>query len=199
MSRGTGLVAAVAAAVLLTGCGSEHTSAGGTPTGGPVSTATPDPSLAACPPPGRKATTEGGRALPALTLPCLAGGADVALDRMTGVPTVVNLWASWCGPCRAETPALQDFSARAGAKVRVIGVATTDQSESTARTFLHSAGAHYASVYDESGKVRRALGLPGLPGTALLRPDGAIVKVLVGPVTTTSLTAAVSRYLDVSL
>ena len=65
-------------------------------------------SSAGCPPLGQQSTA--ATALPDLELPCLgsAGGSAPALPlrRLTGTPTVLNLWASWCAPCREELPAL---------------------------------------------------------------------------------------------
>lgn len=190
---------ALAAVVLLAGCSSGHgkrrnenASAGSS-----VAALRASARLASCPAPGRRAT--GARILPALTVECLGGGPPVELDRLTGRPAVVNLWASWCGPCRDETPGLQAFAALAGGRVRVLGVASEDASRQAALSFLVAAGARYPVAYDESGKLRRELGVSGLPGTVLLRSDGSIATIVRAPVTTASLAAAVRRYLGVTV
>lgn len=197
------LTVAVLLGGLLAGCGSGASKDAGAARSRPAPSAT---SLAAvraaarlqpCPRPGAAADT--GRRLPDLTVGCLGGGEPVALDRLTGTPTVVNLWASYCAPCRQETPALQAVAARSQGRLRVLGLASEDVSAQASLAFMTAAGAHYPSLVDTSGRVRRSLGLPGLPGTALLRPDGTIAKVLVGPVSQVSLAAAVHRYLGVTI
>jgi thiol-disulfide isomerase/thioredoxin len=61
--------------------------------------------------------------LPDLTLPCFTGGRPVGLADLRG-PAVINLWASWCGPCRTELPAMQRLADQAGDRLRVVGVDT---------------------------------------------------------------------------
>jgi len=116
--------------------------------------------------------------LPETPLPCLGEGPAVSLAGLDGEPTIVNLWASWCGPCVEELPALQALSA--DATVRVLGVLTQD----TARQGLAAAdglGVTFPSVVDDSGEVRRSLGLQALPATVLLRADGTVAHRYVGP------------------
>ncbi|HEY2175837.1 MAG TPA: TlpA disulfide reductase family protein [Mycobacteriales bacterium] len=131
--------------------------------------------LQRCPTPAGTAT--GRSVLPAETLACLGGGPSVPLRRITGSPTVVNFWATWCAPCRGELPDLQRFAKAAAGRVRVIGVDTEETSPSAALSFLQDARVHFPSVYDPAGRVSHAMGLPGLPGTVLLRADGSVAAV----------------------
>ncbi len=133
-------------------------------------------SLQPCPAPRRPAV--GRSVLPDVTLSCLGGGAAVPLRRVTGVPTVVNFWATWCAPCRGELPDLQRFAKRAGARVRVIGIDTEETSTTAALSFLQAAKVHFPVLYDQAGRVSHAMGLPGLPGTVLLRADGSVAAVV---------------------
>jgi cytochrome c biogenesis protein CcmG, thiol:disulfide interchange protein DsbE len=122
--------------------------------------------------------------LPAVALDCLAGGPAVRLDGLTGRPTVVNLWASWCGPCREELPAFNRLAATG--KVRVIGVASDDD----LRSALSYAGAlklDFPSLLDEHGALKARLGVPGLPATVLLDGQGRIVRRHPGQLTDASL------------
>src|SRR5690606_472439 len=64
--------------------------------------------------------------LPAVTLPCFSDGEPVALDQVRG-PAVVNLWASWCPPCRDELPVMQRLADRAAGRLRVVGVVVSDR------------------------------------------------------------------------
>ncbi len=132
-------------------------------------------SLQPCPAPHRPAA--GRSVLPDVTLSCLSGGPSVPLRRVTGIPTVVNFWATWCAPCRGELPDLQRFARSAGARVRVVGIDTEETSPSAALSFLQAAKVHFPSLYDQAGRVSHAVGLPGLPGTVLLRADGSVAAV----------------------
>lgn len=115
-----------------------------------------------------------GPELPDLTLPCLGGGPAVRLrSEPPGRPTLVNVWASWCGPCVEEVPDLAAFAERAGERVGLVGVLTTDTQES-ALTFAESFGMRWPSVVDDDGVVLRAFP-PGPPVTLFLDAGGAVV------------------------
>ncbi|HEX6446739.1 MAG TPA: TlpA disulfide reductase family protein [Streptosporangiales bacterium] len=186
--------AAVLAAtlVLLAGCGGAGGSGGdsgaspGPPR--PPRTATPSASaslvakahLAACPdvrpaPPGTK-----GPSLPAVTLPCLGKGPAVAMGGLRG-PLVLNLWATWCGPCREEAPLFQRLHA-SGAKVRVLGVDTQDSGPNAALWFAIDRGLHYPNVYDAGGRLAVAAHAgKGLPVTLFVDRAGRLVHTKFGP------------------
>lgn len=123
-----------------------------------------------------------GAALPDVTLPCLGGGADVALRAAApGRPTLVNLWAYWCGPCQRETPALVAFSRRAGDRVGVVGIVHDDQPDQALK-FNRDFGVHYPSVVDSDGEVLRGQ-FSGLPVTLFLDAAGRIAYTQRGPFT----------------
>jgi thiol-disulfide isomerase/thioredoxin len=124
----------------------------------------------ACPPSTASAPT-GPDALPAVTLPCFTGGEPVALDRL-GRPAVINLWASWCTPCRAELPQLQAFADEAGDRVLVLGVVTDDVWDRAAS--IADYGVHFPAVFDPESTLKRALGRPGLPVTLFVAADGSV-------------------------
>jgi cytochrome c biogenesis protein CcmG, thiol:disulfide interchange protein DsbE len=116
--------------------------------------------------------------LPAITLPCLGGGRDVHLAGLRGKPTVVNLWASWCTPCRDELPVLQDFYTRAQDKVRMIGVDFEDTRPGAALQLLQQSGVTYPQVADFDKAVDQALGPHPVPMTVLVAADGEVVAKL---------------------
>lgn len=117
--------------------------------------------------------------LPALRLPCLGDGPDIELPRLAGRPTLVNLWASWCGPCREEMPLLQDAFEEHGAEVRFLGIVTRDE-PSVAIDFASSIGVTYAHVVDADGALLDRLGVPGLPVTLGVDPSGRIIARQIG-------------------
>ncbi len=128
-----------------------------------------------------------GASLPSLSLPCLTGGPDVNLSRLGG-PVIVNLWATWCTPCREEMPALQDTFERYGNQVRFVGVDTKDDPHSAA-AFLADVGVTYPQLVDPDGQLLADLRIPGLPVTVALDADGRVIKRHVGPLTRESLRA----------
>ncbi len=99
----------------------------------------------------------------------LPGGAAAYEQRIAalkGYPVVVNVWASWCGPCRFEFPVLQKLSARYGKRVAFLGIDSQDSSDA-ASTFLREAPVPYPSYTDPDKKIAESLHATlGLPDTA---------------------------------
>jgi hypothetical protein len=95
--------------------------------------------------------------------------------------------------------ALQRFASAAGSKVRVLGVNTEDASQDAPLNLLTDTKIHFASLYDQQGKTSRAMGLPGLPVTVLVRPDGSVADQQIGPVTFDQLRSLSRQHLDVNV
>jgi thiol-disulfide isomerase/thioredoxin len=98
---------------------------------------------------------------------------------------VLNLWASWCPPCREELPAFARLHRDGVGKVRVIGVASQDR-PGTALTYAADQDLPFGSLDDSDGRLARALRRPGLPVTVFLAADGAVAGVYQGPPLTDS-------------
>lgn len=90
-----------------------------------------------------------------------------------GRPVVVNIWASWCAPCRTEMPLLQEAAATYAGRAVILGVASNDDPEA-ARQFLTDLGLTYPNVFDVTGEIRVALGLTAYPTTYVFGPDGTL-------------------------
>jgi len=140
-----------------------------------------------------------GADLPRITLPCLSGGPDVALaSAAPGKPTLVNIWATWCGPCVREVPLLLKFRAAAGDRIGIVGVLHEDE-QGQALEFARQYGMHYPSVVDDDGKVLRAFG-SGPPITLLVDAGGHVRQVKRGEWhSLAELRAAVKSSLGLSL
>lgn len=100
---------------------------------------------------------------------------------LEGQPVVVNIWASWCAPCRTEMPLLQDAADTYEGRVVFLGVASNDD-PNEAKQFLDDLGLTYPNVFDTSGDVRVALGLTAYPTTYVFDSDGTILARVNGGV-----------------
>ncbi|MDQ4007052.1 MAG: TlpA family protein disulfide reductase [Actinomycetota bacterium] len=130
-----------------------------------------------CPPSDpRRGPVEDG--LPDVTLPCLGGGRPVHLAGLHGKPLVLNLWASWCTPCREELPVLQAFYERADGKVAMLGVDFEDTQPDAALQLLKQSGVTYPQVADFDKVVDQELGRHPVPMTVLVDPHGEVVAQL---------------------
>jgi thiol-disulfide isomerase/thioredoxin len=138
--------------------------------------------------------------LPDVTLPCLGDGPAVHLAGLTGRPTVINVWGSWCIPCREETAALSSVYDALKPKVRFLGVDTADDVNSALDFGTHvSPRVRYPSVVDADKKVLLGLARsPGPPETAFLNAAGVVVHVHVGPYDdAAAVRADIAKYLHV--
>ncbi|MFD0819309.1 TlpA family protein disulfide reductase, partial [Micromonospora zhanjiangensis] len=134
--------------------------------------------------------------LPDLRLPCFTGGAPVGLAELPG-PAVINLWASWCPPCRKELPAFQRLAVRAGDRLHVLGVDTRDD-RAAAESLATDFGLTYPTLFDPDERLRRALARTALPVTLFVDGQGRVRHVdNTGALTDDTLAALVERHLDV--
>lgn len=128
----------------------------------------------------RETVTAGqiGRPAPAYTLARLGGGEPVSSQAMAGRAYLINIFASWCTPCRGEHPYLTQLAEQG---VPIVGVASKDQPENAAR-FLAELGDPFAAVaLDRDGRFALELGAAGVPETFVVGADGAIRAVHRGP------------------
>lgn len=144
--------------------------------------------LVAC---GRGAPIGGGDDARLLDLD--AAGAVARVEQHEGAtPVLLNLWASWCAPCRDEAPVLAAAERRYRGRVAFLGINYQDSHEG-ARAFLDTFSIRFPSVFDPSGAVAREFGLRGIPVTVILDRDGAEIFRRVGTLTESELVAALER------
>jgi thiol-disulfide isomerase/thioredoxin len=128
----------------------------------------------------------------------LPGGKDAYEARIAalhGYPAVVNVWASWCGPCRFEFPHFQQAAAKFGKRVAFLGIDSQD-SDDAASTFLEEAPVPYPSYTDPDQGIADALGASlGKPDTAFYDREGKLVYLKQGPYSDEAeLRADIERY-----
>ena len=113
-------------------------------------------------------------------LPGARKGLRTRLAALRGHPAVVNIWAAWCGPCRAEMPVMQRVSLDMGKQVAFVGVDLKDNRQAAAG-FLKKIPVTYPSYDDPSGQVYNAEKLVGVPSTLFYDASGKQTFVHQGP------------------
>jgi cytochrome c biogenesis protein CcmG, thiol:disulfide interchange protein DsbE len=142
-----------------------------------------------------------GRPAPATSLPPLAGverdGKPVpglTPDLFPGKVTLVNVWASWCGPCREEAPLLEQLAQ--DTRIQLVGINYKDLPDN-ARRFLGRYGNPFAAVgADTAGRMSIEWGVYGVPETFVVGRDGRIAFKLVGPITPENLQTQVKPAIE---
>ncbi|MET0930652.1 MAG: TlpA disulfide reductase family protein [Aeromicrobium sp.] len=144
-------------------------------------------------------TASGDGALPDVTLACLGGGRSVNLAGLTGTPTVINLWASWCVPCRKELPLLARADAEHGDGLRIIGIDFKETSPDDAIELARVSGVTYPQLSDPDQSTARSLGVVALPQTVFVDGQGTIVATERKEFRSyAELSAAIERHLGVT-
>jgi cytochrome c biogenesis protein CcmG/thiol:disulfide interchange protein DsbE len=129
-----------------------------------------------------------GREAPATNLPPLAGSdlPGLASTDFKGHVTLVNVWASWCAPCREEQPLLMTL--KGDPRFRLTGLNYKDKPENALR-FLGEMGNPFAAIgVDENGRTAIEWGVYGVPETYIVGKDGRVLYKHVGPFTEQSIT-----------
>lgn len=120
-----------------------------------------------------------GSPVPATTV----DGRPLSLADLRGKVVWVDFWASWCPPCRAETPVLRDlYTAHHSEGLELVGVSVQESSVEDIRRYVETYGVTYPVVADLTGAIFRAWRVYGLPTQFLLDRDGIIRAIVQGPV-----------------
>ena len=102
-------------------------------------------------------------------------GDSVEFNQFRGKPLLVNLWATWCAPCRVEMPEIQELYERYGDRVRVVGVSLDSRgSEAQVRRFIENLGVTFSILLDPDERVVRQFKTIGVPATFLIDAEGTL-------------------------
>ena len=120
-----------------------------------------------------------GEGLPGVEIEPLLGGAAISLADIEG-PAVINLWATWCAPCRREIPDFEEVHRARGDEVRFIGI-NIGEDPARAQAFIDQVGATYDQFVDRQGAVVTELRSTVMPVTLVIDVDGNISTRHLGP------------------
>jgi len=117
----------------------------------------------------------------------LGSNTTVSTASYQGKVVVLNVWGSWCPPCRQEAPALQQASVQTARVARFLGINSRDSDPATAQAFVRAKGVTYPSIYDPDGQVllhfSGTLPLSTFPSTLILDRQGRVAARISGPIT----------------
>jgi len=114
-----------------------------------------------------------------IALDCLDGTPGVAVDSIVG-PALINVWGSWCEPCKQELPHFAHYLAQYGDRIQLIGVDVEEKSPALARKFVTTHGMTWPILYDANGSTRGKFGM-GVPVTWFVDATGKVVHKKYGP------------------
>ena len=146
--------------------------------------------LAAC------GSAASGDPLPAVEISGLTSGEVSLLSDIEG-PAVINLWATWCAPCRAEIPDFEEVHQARSHEVRFVGI-NIGESTDRAQEFIEQVGATYDQFSDAAGDVSVELRATSMPTTVIIDADGAVTKKHFGPLDQNDLNEAIDEALGTS-
>ena len=133
-----------------------------------------------------------------IDLDCLDGSEGAQLGALRG-PIVVNVWGSWCGPCKEEIPVFREFHEKAKDKVQLIGVDVEEANLNDGRTFVERNGITWPNLFDSDGRSRQYFGM-GVPVTWFIAADGSVAYKHIGIIKDLDqILALTEKHLGVSL
>ena len=171
--------------VLMSGCGEPPAGrTGGADAGAPAETESSEESVGA----GADEKPVGaiGGPFPEYWAPTLEGE-PVAISSLAGEVVLLNVWATWCPPCRREMPSLQALHEQfADRGLRVVGVSIdTEGNEEEIRKFLKKIGVTYTILHDPEERISEVMPIVGIPHTFLIGRDGTFLRQWIGEIDAT--------------
>ncbi|PYO38206.1 MAG: hypothetical protein DMD29_13965 [Gemmatimonadetes bacterium] len=123
-----------------------------------------------------------GSKAPAFTAVDLRSGRPATLENYRGKPILLNIWATWCAPCRVEMPALERLSKKfAGTDFRVVAVSVDQDDSTVVDAFVKELGLSFDILHNQAGDIRQRYQTTGVPESFVIDRDGRIIKKVIGP------------------
>ena len=133
-----------------------------------------------------------------IKLDCLDESIGAQLGALRG-PMIINVWGSWCGPCKEEIPIFVSFYEKAKGKVSLIGIDVEETGPEDGRTFVENNGITWPNLYDPDGRSREYFGM-GVPVTWFIAADGTVSGKKIGAIKNEiELITLTNQYLGVKL
>jgi thiol-disulfide isomerase/thioredoxin len=114
-----------------------------------------------------------------LTLDCLDGSPGVNINAIKG-PAIVNVWGSWCEPCKRELPYFTEFYQTMDPQIQLIGIDVEEKRIEDGRMFARTHGIMWPNLYDAKGLTRSQFGM-GVPVTWFIDSEGKVLYKKIGP------------------
>ena len=131
-------------------------------------------------------------------LNCLVGTEKISVESLRG-PLIVNVWGSWCGPCKQEMPYFVDFHHQANGKVQLLGIAVEEAKAQDSKDFIVANGITWPNLYDAKGVTRGTFGM-GVPVTWFIDAAGEVKYKKIGVIKSEAELVALSdKYLGVKI
>lgn len=131
---------------------------------------------------------------PVLEGPSLSGDGTLSTADFGGKPIVINVWGSWCAPCRSEAPELVEATQRLGDDVQFLGLNTRDLDEAPAQAFVRAFEIPYPNIFDPDGALLLGFGqVPpkAIPSTLVIDAEGRVAARVLGEVNANTLVGIV--------
>jgi len=111
----------------------------------------------------------------------VATGRPVTAADYRGKVVLLNVWATWCAPCRVEMPSMERLYRRlGGADFRVVAVSIDEEGDSVVQAFARDLGLTFEILHDQSGAIKKDYQATGVPESWVLNRDGVIIKKVIG-------------------
>ncbi len=139
-----------------------------------------------------------GNSLSGVEIPCLDGKSSIHLAQLRG-PLIVNVWGSWCAPCKDEIPILRSFYAKSEGKLNLLGVNVEEAKRADATNFIVQNGMTWPNLTDPDGRTRGFFGM-GVPVTWFIDSKGKVLYKKIGVLRSEEeLRNLVSKYLKITV
>jgi len=128
---------------------------------------------------------EKGNLAPDFELKTIEGKA-IALSSLRGKKLILNMWATWCPPCRQEMPDMEKFYTNhkiEGSEILAVNLTQAEKSRNDVPTFIKDYGITFPVIMDENGDVARLYKVSSIPATFIIDTQGVIREKIVGPMT----------------